>query len=60
MVADSFGLLPTLVRHYGQPFADSSAIPTYRLSAMTARHVKMALSGDGGDENFAGYSYNFV
>jgi len=61
VVADSFGLLPTLVRHYGQPFADSSAIPTYRLSAMTARHVKMALSGDGGDENFAGYhSYESV
>lgn len=59
--ADSLGLLPTLVRHYGQPFADSSAIPTYRLSAMTARHVKMALSGDGGDENFAGYhSYESV
>jgi len=59
--ADSIGLLPLLARHYGQPFADSSAIPTYYLSRMAARHVKMALSGDGGDENFAGYhSYAYV
>jgi asparagine synthase (glutamine-hydrolysing) len=59
--ADSMGLLPLLARHYGQPFADSSAIPTYYLSRMAARHVKMALSGDGGDENFAGYhSYAYV
>lgn len=59
--ADSIGLLPLLVKHYGQPFADSSAIPTYYLSRMTSRHVKMALSGDAGDENFAGYhSYQYV
>ena len=59
--ADSIGLLPLLARHYGQPFADSSAIPTYYLSRMASRHVKMALSGDAGDENFAGYhSYEYV
>lgn len=59
--ADSMGLLPLLAKHYGQPFADSSAIPTYYLSRMARRHVKMALSGDGGDENFAGYhSYAYV
>lgn len=61
VVADSLGLLPILVRHYGQPFADSSAIPTFHVSRMARRHVKMVLSGDGGDENFAGYhSYEYV
>ena len=54
--ADSLGLLPTLVRHYGQPFADSSALPTYYVSRMASGKVKMVLSGDGGDENFAGYN----
>jgi asparagine synthase (glutamine-hydrolysing) len=59
--AEAIELLPLLVRHYGQPFADSSAIPTYYLCRMAARYVKMALSGDGGDENFAGYnSYEYV
>lgn len=59
--ADSMALLPVLVRHYGQPFADSSAIPTYYVSRMAREHVKMVLSGDGGDENFAGYnSYEYV
>lgn len=59
--ADSLDLLPLLVRHYGQPFADSSAVPTYYLSRMASRHVKMVLSGDGGDENFAGYhSYEYI
>lgn len=59
--ADSLALLPELVRHYGQPFADSSALPTYHVSKMARRFVKMVLSGDGGDENFAGYhSYEYV
>lgn len=58
---DSMGLLPLLVRHYGQPFADSSAIPTYYVSKVASQHVKMVLSGDGGDESFAGYnSYEYV
>ncbi|HEY5178071.1 MAG TPA: asparagine synthase (glutamine-hydrolyzing) [Terriglobales bacterium] len=52
---DSVGLLTKLVGHYDEPFGDSSAIPTYIVSEFTARYVKVALSGDGGDEFFAGY-----
>jgi asparagine synthase (glutamine-hydrolysing) len=43
------------VRHHGEPFADSSAVAMYYLSQMTKKHVTVALSGDAGDENFAGY-----
>jgi asparagine synthase (glutamine-hydrolysing) len=48
-------VLPTLVRHYGEPYADSSAIPSYYVAKLTRQHVKVALNGDGGDECLAGY-----
>ena len=48
-------VLPTLVRHYGEPFADSSAIPTYHVARLLRQHVTVALNGDGGDECMAGY-----
>ncbi len=48
-------VLPLLARHYGEPFADASALPTYYVARETRRHVTVALNGDGGDENFAGY-----
>ena len=48
-------IFPTMVRHFGEPFGDSSAIPTWHLSETTRREVTVALSGDGGDELFGGY-----
>lgn len=48
-------ILPMLVRHYEEPYADSSALATYYVSKITRQHVTVALNGDGGDENFAGY-----
>jgi asparagine synthase (glutamine-hydrolysing) len=69
LVADRFGtdhhefevqpqaleIMPRLARHYGDPFGDPSAIPSFYLSELTARDVTVALNGDGGDESFAGY-----
>ena len=52
---DAVRVLPKLVWHYNEPYADSSAIPTYYLAEFTRRHVTVALNGDAGDENFAGY-----
>lgn len=55
LTPDIVHLLPELVRAYEEPFADPSTIPTYLLARETRKHVTVALNGDGGDENFAGY-----
>ncbi len=57
LVIDSqdVGVLPMLIRNVGEPFADSSIVPTYHVARITRPHVKVALTGDGGDEIFLGY-----
>ena len=52
---DAASLLPKLVRHYGEPFGDHSALPSFYLAEMARGEVTVALNGDGGDESFAGY-----
>src|SRR5262249_43747096 len=52
---DAVEILPKLVHHYNEPFADPSAVPTFYLAEMARRHVTVALNGDGGDEAFMGY-----
>ncbi|MFH1202734.1 MAG: asparagine synthase (glutamine-hydrolyzing) [Candidatus Omnitrophota bacterium] len=53
-------ILPKLIEHYGEPFADSSNIPTFYLSQLTQNHVTVVLNGDGGDELFAGYKHHLA
>jgi asparagine synthase (glutamine-hydrolysing) len=54
--ASALSALPRLAWHYGEPFADSSALATFALAELASRHVTVALNGDGGDESFGGYA----
>ena len=53
-------VLPKLAWHYGEPYADASALPSYYVARETRKFVTVALNGDGGDENFAGYIRYFA
>uniref|UniRef100_A0A7C4TNW5 asparagine synthase (glutamine-hydrolyzing) n=1 Tax=candidate division WWE3 bacterium TaxID=2053526 RepID=A0A7C4TNW5_UNCKA len=58
---DLISVLPKVIDQYDEPIADNSTLPTYVVSQLTSKHVKVALAGDGGDENFGGYErYNFL
>jgi asparagine synthase (glutamine-hydrolysing) len=52
---DLLSILPKIARHYGEPFGDSSSVPSFYVAEMARREVTVALNGDGGDESFAGY-----
>ena len=57
---DALDIIEKMVWHFDEPFADSSAIPTWYVSKITRENVTVALSGDGGDENFAGYTQRYA
>ncbi|MBV8955372.1 MAG: asparagine synthase (glutamine-hydrolyzing) [Solirubrobacterales bacterium] len=57
---EALAIMPKMARHYGEPFADPAAIPSFYLAELTRRHVTVALNGDGGDECFAGYARYFA
>ncbi|HUW62860.1 MAG TPA: asparagine synthase (glutamine-hydrolyzing) [Candidatus Bathyarchaeia archaeon] len=57
LAPDIAGFARKIAPHFGEPFADSSAVPTWLVSSVARRHVTVALSGDGGDECFAGYEW---
>jgi asparagine synthase (glutamine-hydrolysing) len=57
---DAVSLIPEIVAHYGEPFADSSALPTYMLAGLVRSEITVALNGDGGDEAFAGYKRHWA
>jgi asparagine synthase (glutamine-hydrolysing) len=55
--SDLIDLIPKAASHFGEPYADSSALPSWALAGLARRHVTVALGGDGGDEGFAGYEW---